>query len=423
MTVTCQHLRDNRCQQYGIPAHWCGLCQRKPQYRKLWERGIGPGQQAGTLPTSLQAAAEPVREAAVLQSLGRHHLLYAPKAEVRRRYAICRRCEYLHGQWRCTKISGCTGHAKGRYMRQLGLLHGVCYDGRWQRDATLIHAYPETKWITTSRLTRDSLRLIDVLPPTLDAVCGIARSGLLAATPIAVKLHLPLFAGSADGVVHTGYGGRMNGTRIDRCRHVLAVDDTNYTGANKAIVLPQIRRAFRGARIELAVIYTPLKLIGLADYVAAVYPLPHYLEWCWPNVGYMTGQGMDMDGLICDDFPSRADDAGSRYAEAIKSRQPKHLPRKFPVVVITARPEAFRSQTTAWLRRHKARVRELVMWPGEPDARWSGPDVVADWKADMIRSRGLDYYAESDPRQARRIADRCPGVRVICPAAGEVFCR
>jgi len=93
-------------------------------------------------------------------------------------------------------------------------------------------------------------------------------------------------------------------------------------------------------------------------------------------------------------------------------------------VIVTARCERYRGETLEWLKRHRVTCRELVMWPGDPDARWATPDTVAHWKAEILaqlrRTGHIHFYAESDPRQAAIIAEAAK-MPVICPAAGRVF--
>jgi hypothetical protein len=67
---------------------------------------------------------------------------------------------------------------------------------------------PKT-WITTVRLVEDTARLCSQLPGDLDAVLGIARSGLLPATQVAVMLHRRLFSVRTFGGTQRGRKSNM----------------------------------------------------------------------------------------------------------------------------------------------------------------------------------------------------------------------
>ncbi|MCR4414632.1 MAG: phosphoribosyltransferase domain-containing protein, partial [Thermoguttaceae bacterium] len=110
---------------------------------------------------------------------------------------------------------------------------------------------PETEYITTARLVTDTETLLGRLPPDIDAVVGIARSGLLPASVLACRLHVPLWStgsGHPSAVVAAGGGIRMAdglaGGQWRSPRHVLLCDDTAWSGHAMRTWLPVVRSAF-----------------------------------------------------------------------------------------------------------------------------------------------------------------------------------
>jgi hypothetical protein len=94
-------------------------------------------------------------------------------------------------------------------------------------------------WVPTTQLVEDTARLCSHLPGNIDAVLGIARSGLLPATQVAVMLHRPLYSvGTFETdpvqILHCGGGWRMLGTlphaRLAAPRKLVIVDDTAWHG-------------------------------------------------------------------------------------------------------------------------------------------------------------------------------------------------
>lgn len=170
-----------------------------------------------------------------------------------------------------------------------------------------------------------------------------------------------------------------------------------------------------------AVVYAHPTGRSAVDFTVAVLPGQHFLEWNWPNTGHAEQMAFDFDGILCEDIPIEDCDGGSRYERALENAKPLHLPRRKPIpLIVTARHERFRSVTEAWLDRHGVRAQRLIMrdWSyanGQHDS-----SAIARWKAEHYKRSGLSLFAESDPTQARLIAELAKKP-VLCPAAGRVI--
>lgn len=273
------------------------------------------------------------------------------------------------------------------------------------------------KWqfVTTAHMVDAAVRMANMIDWDFDGVAAVSRSGLIAGCVLATHRHVPLFAIRADGVINCGSGGRLN--VIQMPTRILVVDDTVSYGGTLASRIGHVAEYFAGCEIRTAVVYgDPSEAHRICTYVGYDYERPHYLEWCFVNTFWASGLVFDMDGIICDDCTP-----GTREEDHYEQARPKYLPRMYPAVIVTARPESARKVTIDWLARYGVGVKELIMWPGDPDTRWEKAETVALWKAGIIRERAdIRIYAESCPFQAELIAE-ASGKPVICPDLGHVF--
>lgn len=298
-------------------------------------------------------------------------------------------------------------------------------------DLGTVPMLSEWEYVTTARLVADTARLAMHLPADVDAVVGVARSGLLPASLVAALLHLPEYAVSRwAGVVDVGHGSRLaagdpahlTGPRPPaEPTHVLVIDDTAARGRQMPHARRLVRERFPGARVTTAVVYAHPLGRRAVDRCAAVLPGDHYLEWNWINSPHLRAVAVGLGGVLCEPCRPGDDDDGPRYAQHVRDARRLHAPQNFAVpVIVTGRHERYRPETEGWLRRHGAKWERLVMrdFPRPPADRFAAE--VARFKAAAARRHGVRLFAESCPVQAEAIA-REAGVPVICPAAEKVF--
>jgi len=303
-----------------------------------------------------------------------------------------------------------------------------CPLGQWNDPA--LRQESTDRWITEADLVADTHALAAVLPPDLTAVAGVARSGLLPATLLACRFHLPLYSATTDGLVAVGHGWRLGqGSRAGQTRtitgpalrKILLVEDTIFHGRTITSRAAAVHRQYPDAEILRAAIYVLPGAEQYADYIACSLPGPHYLEWNFFNSVMADQSAYDLDGIFCEDIPPGDDDDGPRYARAIRTARPRHYVRRVHIpLVATARLAKYRQPTLDWFERHGMRVDKLVMGPWANLAERNRPGEVARFKAAAYQASGLHLFVESCPQQAREIAE-LTGRRVLCPAAGRVI--
>jgi adenine/guanine phosphoribosyltransferase-like PRPP-binding protein len=275
-------------------------------------------------------------------------------------------------------------------------------------------------FIKTERLIEATNMLASFLPCDVDAIFGIARSGLIPASVLACYLHLPIFTVSEKGVMDCGTGVRFQKV-VTNPRKILLVDDTIFAGRTMQRILPVVRDAFPRATVVKAAIYATPQAKHLVDHFVCELAEPHYLEWNLFNAGPGERAIYDMDGILCHDIAAENEDDGIRYIRALKNAMPKHLPRRREIhMIATARLERYREITMEWLEKHQVRTGKLVMGPWQTLAERNKPNTVATFKSSVYNKSDQELFIESCPIQAKEIC-RQTGKRVLCPAAERVF--
>lgn len=271
----------------------------------------------------------------------------------------------------------------------------------------------------------DTKRLVSMLPPDTSRIIGVARSGACPAFMVAELMHRPIsiVRQSTGDMVDGGNGWRLTGA-THSSGPVVIVDDTVMTGHSTKHVTSIVRKQFPDA--ISAAIYCNPNAKTKPDLWLRELPHPHLLEWNMPNSIFGPHMALDFDGILCHDCPHGHDDDGPLYAKFLRDVKPLYYVRRTAIpMVVTARLEKHREATLDWLKRHGMSVRELVMWPrGHRDRK---PQAVAEYKATHYKrfmSRGHrlkpPLFIESDPWQAKRIAELSGGI-TVCPSAGRCF--
>lgn len=256
-------------------------------------------------------------------------------------------------------------------------------------------------WVSTRDMTDGAIEIACQLPPNVSGVVGVARSGLIPASVMAAMLHVPLYSVDRHSgrILDVGGGDRVryldavNGPRV-------LVDDSIHNGGTLGELLrkaPDLNACLKVAMIATSWSYDRV------DYHWRVIDTPHLFQWNAVNCPYARHMATDMDGIICHNPP--------------REHVPYLLPRLKIGSIITARTESQRTETETWLHHWRVRYHGLHMWPYSAEERTL--DAVADWKANVFRSTGMDFYIESEPDLADAMRSR--GVRVLCPQQGYLL--
>ena len=334
-------------------------------------------------------------------------------------YKLCEGCKHLLLGNKCDLFRE---DPEGKFLRESILTEGACHFK--EKNTFNEEEIPVDRFILTEDLVRYAIKLAGVVAKEgFDAVIGAARSGLLAATPIATLLHLPLFSISpvSGELLALGSGFRLGDAGNSVPKRSLFVDDTISNGGT----IKHIYRILKEHNIvpaASAAIFASPHVVNLVTYTAALYRQPHYLEWCFVNTFWAQKMAYDFDGILCED--PTVYDTDPAYKEFILHAKALYLPKMFPINIISARCEYTRPGSKRWLKKHNIKADNLILWSGDSEARWIKKETVAEWKAAQILKYkdawDTHIFAESDPYQAEIISNIAK-IAVLCPAARKVF--
>lgn len=240
------------------------------------------------------------------------------------------------------------------------------------------------------------------VPRDIDAVVGIPRSGMLAASALALHLQKPLadVEGFGRGQVYKRSRALAKGVR-----RILLCDDTVLYGTAMAAAVKRVHEFQPKAMIvRMAVYDSPSTPDGAVDLACERVPGPRAFAWNLWKHKRMPRWCFDFDGVLCRD-PNRSERSDpAKYLRFIRTVEPRFCPTRPIGWIVTGRMETYRAETEAWLKRHGIEYLGLSMLPVPPDGERPNR---AGFKARIYQELGTKYaelFIESDPRQAVKIA-------------------
>jgi uncharacterized HAD superfamily protein len=271
-------------------------------------------------------------------------------------------------------------------------------------------------WISYRELHEEVADFAARLPADLAGVVGVPRSGLMAASLLALFRHVHLSdveTFSRTGKFHTP-GSRLATPAPTAGAKVLLLDDSSIRCRAIGSAEKKIRESPRCDGFELlrgAFYVTPEAAVRL-DVYHRVVPLPRVFEWNWMAHQNLGRWMCDVDGVLCRD-PAVFDDDGPEYEQALRRAEPLYLPRHPVRTLITCRIQRWRSVTRQWLRRHGVIVSELIMHPAHSAEARRRQGGYGHWKGNCYRTSPCTLFIESSAAQAPAIA-RAAGKPVLC---------
>lgn len=241
-----------------------------------------------------------------------------------------------------------------------------------------------------------------------DAVVGIPRSGMIPASLIATHLQLPL----ADQSVFAGMARGRSGKAVGGVRRILLVDDSCNKGSAMAKAVAALPS---GLKVTRLVVFGPYReeCRQAVDLWFEDCPGPRVFQWNMAKHIRLERWAIDFDGVLCRDPTKEENDDGPRYERFLERAEPLFLPQRPVGHIVTARLEKYRGLTEAWLARHNVAFGGLHMMPYATKAERMAAGGRGQWKAGIVKNLGVEFFIESDPKQAGIIA-RGTGLPVWC---------
>lgn len=243
-----------------------------------------------------------------------------------------------------------------------------------------------------------------------DVVVGIPRSGMLPATLIATYLQKPL--ADVEGYVR-GYASGRSGARESAGQRVLLVDDSVNKG--RAMREAAGRVLTRASEVTRLAVFGPYQVPPeeVCDLYFEVVQGPRCFQWNMAKHIRLDRWGFDFDGVLCRDPTKEENDDGARYERFLDIAEPLFLPTRPIGHIITGRLEKYRKHTETWLRRQGIKFAGLHMMPYANKRERMEAGGRGQWKAEIFKLLGAEFFIESDPKQAGIIA-RLSGRPVWC---------
>jgi orotate phosphoribosyltransferase len=262
------------------------------------------------------------------------------------------------------------------------------------------------------------------LPRDLGLIVGVPRSGMLAATMLALHLNCPLadLEGFLAGRT-LGHGARAIDARRGRAdgRYVVVIDDSILSGRQMRAVRALVAAMRPTHSILYAVAYATPSSTDLVDVYAEVVSSPRIFAWnILHHEGLLRCSCIDIDGVLCRDPLPDDNDDGPAYARFLDTASPFLLPSAPVRYVVTARLEKYRARTEAWLAQHGVEYESLVMLNLPTAAARREAGAHASHKAEFYRRSDATMFIESDAGQAAEIA-RLAARQVFAVDRGEMY--
>lgn len=274
-------------------------------------------------------------------------------------------------------------------------------------------------------LNHDILSNLHRIPKTVDVVVGIPRSGLMAASLVALALNLPLadIDGFANGrILASGITRRRKtwASEFGDLRHALVVDDSINSGGSMTLAREKLAGMSSSIDITYGAIYGVEQAAAHVDLVFQIVPQPRVFEWNVMHHEILGSACVDIDGVLCADPTHAENDDGLAYISFLNNARPFLSPTRKIGTLVTSRLEKYRPQTEAWLKEHGIDHERLVMLDLPDAATRRRLRAHADFKGDFYRKSASVLFIESEVDQARKIAN-ISGKDVLCIANQQMI--
>ncbi len=264
------------------------------------------------------------------------------------------------------------------------------------------------------------------IPNDVELVVGIPRSGMLAASIIALKLNIPLtdvqsFLRNDElkkGKTRTYKHASL--TRAWDAKKILLVDDSICSGNSLRDAVDQVKAAFAGEVVTLAA-FAEKHNRHMVDIHFELVEQPRMFEWNIMHHPYLAQACLDIDGVLCVDPTSEENDDGPNYRSFLGKTQPLFIPSVEVGHLVTSRLEKYRAQTEGWLERHGVRYGKLHMLDLPALEERHRLKIHHEFKADIYSKEPLArLFIESEKKQAIEIMT-LTGKPVYCIETNELY--
>jgi uncharacterized HAD superfamily protein len=251
------------------------------------------------------------------------------------------------------------------------------------------------------------------LPPETDLIVGIPRSGMLAASMIALNMNRKLIdlnsfcnnAPLANGQTRAAHGAGLV-TAWD-AKHAVIVDDSAASGGSLDAARQQVKACGYAGQASFGVVYAGENSPAQLDFSFETTGFPRIFQWNLFHRREAELYCVDIDGVLCLDPTAEENDDGPRYEAFLQSALPLAPCTHRIGHLVTSRLEKYRPLTERWLHERGIQYGQLHMLdlPTAEERRRLG--AHGSFKASVYRAqRDAILFIESEAHQSIEIARR-----------------
>ena len=248
-----------------------------------------------------------------------------------------------------------------------------------------------------NRTIKEKLHLI----PDVDCIVGIPRSGMLAASLIALYTGKPLASIEQVGK----YASNQFTNRISLSTGIktaLVVDDSCSSG-NAMNKVKEFLAPYDNVKFIYCAVYVLESSKNKVDFYFEICEHLRLFEWNIMDHSILSRSCVDFDGVLCvDPLPAQNDD-GEKYLQFLRTAQPKFIPHHKIYKIVTCRLEKYRAETEQWLKEHNVQYEQLHMMNLPDRITRQRLGNYAGYKSEIYMQSGAALFIESNTKEASDI--------------------
>lgn len=248
------------------------------------------------------------------------------------------------------------------------------------------------------------------IPSDIDLIVGIPRSGLMAASMLALHLNknfcdlesyinnIPITVGRTRKP--TNYNIKLP----QEAKSILILDDSIYSG--KTLELTKIKILFKNkdVRITTCAVFATSESSNLVDIYLEIIEAPRVFQWNLMHRDFLIECCIDIDGVLCHDPTNLENDDGENYKNFILNAKPLAIPSYPAGHLVTSRLEKYRKETEQWLKAQNIKYKKLHMLDLPDATTRRNLKCHATFKAEVYNAlHESSLFIESCDSQAKEI--------------------
>jgi len=243
-----------------------------------------------------------------------------------------------------------------------------------------------------------------------DLIVGIPRSGMIPAYMIAFNLNINctsvdcLIANDIMSHGITRIPNKILKNAWDATK-ILLVDDSIKSGNSLVKVMERLPEHLRSKVTTLA-IYAGESGSRKVDIFFEYLPWPRVFQWNIIHHTALPYYCFGIDGILCEEISHNIGESNEVYRQKILNANQLIVPNTKIHSLVTSRPEKFRAETEAWLKKHNVKYDHLVMLNKTGRVYSNTFDAGIRHKAAYYRNSDTILFIEKNPEEAYKIAKK-----------------